>query len=177
MKQYTCGDTLAGNISWVYYFIWLINPIISGPKGCLQYHTGTFGSFATFNWDLAVTTNAAQVAGVTHLANQDYDICFRREENYCRTCFSPRFAGSYGVSASAPTADESSSGDACAVATAGFQDYIEIPGAQISTASTTTSQYDLRDPAVLGASRMCGLVFNNIKDEAAAATICSKYRK
>ena len=80
MKQYTCGDTLAGNISLVYYFIWLINPIISGPKGCLQYHTGTFGSFATFNWDLAVTTNAAQVAGVTHLANQDYDICFRREE-------------------------------------------------------------------------------------------------
>ena len=154
----------------------MINPIISGPKGCLQYHTGTFGSFATFNWDLAVTTNAAQVAGVTHLANQDYDICFRREENYCRTCFSPKFAGSYGVSIGAAV-DAASSGAACAVGTAGFQDYIEIPGAQLSTASTTTSQYATRDPAVVGAARMCGVVFNNKEAEAAGATICSKYRK
>ena len=154
-KQYTCGDTLAG------------------PTGCLQYHTGTFGSFATFNWDLAGTTTAA-LASTTHLANQEYDICFRREENYCRNCYSVKFAKSYGISAGS-VAYSSASGTICDGTTAGRLDYIEIPGAQVSTGSTTTSEYTIKS-AALGWPRICGVYFNNVAAQTADATICSKFR-
>ena len=59
---------------------------------CLQYHTGTSGMFANFNYDTSVTTNTVPSATApgtnTHLSMQDYDICFRREEGYCKLCFS-----------------------------------------------------------------------------------------
>ncbi|XP_023329555.1 uncharacterized protein LOC111702179 isoform X2 [Eurytemora carolleeae] len=46
--------------------------IWEAPKGCLQYFTGTSGSFSSFN-----------LANNVHLANQDYNICMRREAGYC----------------------------------------------------------------------------------------------
>jgi len=45
------------------------------PQGCLQYHTGTFGSAKTFNYDTTSTYD--------HLQAQDYNICIRRESGYC----------------------------------------------------------------------------------------------
>ena len=153
--QYLCGDTMAG------------------PTGCLQYHTGLQGDVATFNWDLAGTTNAI-FATTTHLANQDYDICFRREENYCRTCFSPKFTNSFGISI-AGTAVNSASGVACDGSTLGKRDYIEIAGAQVSTMSTTTSEFTTK-AATIGWDRMCGVIFNTLDTQTASATVCSKYK-
>ena len=43
---------------------------------CLQYYTGTSGSFSSFNYDTTVS-NAAMTTANTHLANQNYNICFR----------------------------------------------------------------------------------------------------
>ena len=153
-KQFTCGDTMAG------------------PTGCLQYHTGLQGDVATFNWDLSGTTSAI-FATTTHLANQDYDICFRREENYCRTCFSPKFAKSFGISI-AGTAVNSASGVACDGSTVGKTDFIEIPGAQVAAMSTTTSEFTTK-AATIGWDRMCGVIFNALDTQTAETTVCSEY--
>ena len=111
-------------------------------------------------------------ATTTHLANQDYDICFRREENYCRTCFSPKFATSFGIGIAAAAAGESGAGVDCDGSTAGKTDYIEIAGAQ--TGSTNT-EFATKDAAI-GWDRMCGVTFNNLGTAATtAATVCSKY--
>ena len=144
---------------------------MAGPAGCLQYHTGITGDIATFNWDLAGTTTSA-LAGITHLADQHYSICFRREEGYCRTCFSEKFGGSFGVSLGA-TADQSASGVFCDQTTAGLLDYIEIPGAQATAVSTASSEFSTKVLATMGHHRMCGLALNSIHD-AAAAEVCSK---
>ena len=144
---------------------------MAGPAGCLQYHTGITGDIATFNWDLAGTATSA-LAGITHLANQHYSICFRREAGYCRTCFSEKFAGSFGVSL--PTTDaQSGSGVFCDATTAGILDYIEIPGAQATAVSTASSEFTKKVLATMGHHRICGLAFNSIND-AAATTVCSK---
>ena len=151
-KQYTCGDTMAG------------------PTGCLQYHTGLQGDLASFNWDLSGIDNTI-FATTTHLANQDYDICFRREENYCRTCFSPKFATSFGLGI-ALMAGESAAGDSCDGFTAGKTDYIEIAGAHSGTATTEFAT----KAGTIGWDRMCGVIFNNLDTHATtAATVCSKY--
>jgi len=44
------------------------------PDGCLQYFTGVSGQITTFNFIDTATT---------HLASQDYSICFRKEQGYC----------------------------------------------------------------------------------------------
>jgi hypothetical protein len=43
---------------------------------CLQYYTGTTGSFSSFNYDTAGTT-VPTITQQQHLASQDYSICFR----------------------------------------------------------------------------------------------------
>ena len=144
---------------------------MAGPAGCLQYHTGITGDIATFNWDLAGTTVSA-LAGITHLADQHYSICFRREEGYCRTCFSEKFAGSFGVSL-ATTDAQSGSGVFCDAATAGLLDYVEIPGAQATAVSTASSEFSTKVLATMGHHRICGLALNSI-DDAVAAEVCSK---
>ena len=144
---------------------------MAGPAGCLQYHTGITGDIATFNWDLAGTATSA-LAGITHLANQHYSICFRREAGYCRTCFSEKFAGSFGVSL--PTTDaQSGSGVFCDATTAGILDYIEIPGAQATAVSTASSEFSTKVLATMGHHRICGLALNSI-DDSAAGEVCSK---
>ena len=48
------------------------------PDGCLQYYYGsTTGMIQTFNYE-----------GGMHLANQNQNICIRREKNQCRICYS-----------------------------------------------------------------------------------------
>jgi hypothetical protein len=44
------------------------------PDGCLQYYTGVSGQIKTFNFLDSSTT---------HLASQDYSVCFRKEQGYC----------------------------------------------------------------------------------------------
>ena len=155
VKQFTCGDTNAG------------------PTGCLQYHTGTAGDIATFNWDLS-GTDTSVFATTTHLANQNYDICFRREEGYCRQCYSPKFATSFGVGLAA--ADMmSAAGKSCYNPN---NDYIEIPGAQQyatdGSAHSSSSEFKEKTAATYGDSRICGQYFTNMDATTSEITVCSK---
>ena len=67
-------------------------------------------------------------------------------------------------------------GSACDGTTAGKTDYVEIPGAQLSTQSSTTSQYTAQS-ATVGYQRICGHFFSNLAAGTAGATICSKYQR
>ena len=87
VTQYACGDEDNG-----------------GPPGCLQYFTGTFGDIASYGFPPSITTITSTVS---HLKNQYYDACFRRESGYCYLCYSASFAGtaviaqnSFGLSVS-----------------------------------------------------------------------------
>ncbi|TRY72201.1 hypothetical protein TCAL_13281 [Tigriopus californicus] len=62
-----------------------------GPDGCLQYFTGTSGTISSFNFP---TSSAAVSAQTTHLSNQCYNICIRRESGRCAICYVPNFADS-----------------------------------------------------------------------------------
>ena len=90
------------------------------PQGnCLQYHIASSGTFASFAWDLstygpgvATGTGIAQYSQF-HLANQHYNICFRREQGKTAICYTPKILGgpgsltssaSYGLGGSAKAA-------------------------------------------------------------------------
>lgn len=62
--QYVCGDTNAG------------------PENCLQYHMGVTGAFRSFNYPTNFPTPTT-----THLSNQDYAICIRRDAASCYICY------------------------------------------------------------------------------------------
>ena len=64
------------------------------PRGCLQYYYGytqddgaPTGTIRTFNY-----------ANGIHLANQNQNICFRRESGGCSICFYETNLGDFGVS-------------------------------------------------------------------------------
>ena len=57
---------------------------LGGPPDCLQYHTGATGNIKSFNF--GTTTG-------THLTNQNYAICIRREAGNCRICYEPITSG------------------------------------------------------------------------------------
>merc|ERR1711983_223924 len=61
------------------------NEDVSGPPGCLQYYTGAKGNIESFNFPTSTTANVA--AKTTHLSNQDYEICIRREAGTCYICY------------------------------------------------------------------------------------------
>ena len=77
------------------------------PEGnCLQYHSASSGTFASFGWDLATYGPgiAATSVGISpytqfHLANQHYDICFRREQGMTAICYTPKILATTTVSA------------------------------------------------------------------------------
>ena len=74
MFQYTCGQEDE-----------------AGPPGCLQYYTGTIGLFKNFGYPTTNTkaTAAGTAESTTHLQNQNYQICIRRESGYCYICYAP----------------------------------------------------------------------------------------
>lgn len=73
VTQYTCGEE--DN---------------AGPPGCLQYLTGTYGSIADYAFTPTITKSSEITASaVSHLKNQYYEICFRREAGYCYICYNP----------------------------------------------------------------------------------------
>merc|ERR1739844_404172 len=150
--------------------------ILMAPKqDCLQYHTSSSGTIASFNWD----TSASSVASSqTHLSSQFYDICIRRARSYCSVCYSPvvsstTAASSFGVSATGPgPALANSIGSLCTGVTTlnpavasnkGFGDYLEIVALQPSTGSAGT----------LTQNRICGTIFNAASPTAIHATACS----
>ena len=60
------------------------------PEGCTQYFFGdqqTTAVVKTFNFD-----------GGSHLADQNQNICVRRERGICKVCWSPTATGDFAVS-------------------------------------------------------------------------------
>merc|ERR1712066_257658 len=157
VTQYECGNMMAPE------------------QDCLQYHTSSTGTIASFNWD----TSASSVSSSqTHLSSQFYDICIRRARSYCSVCYSPvvsstTAASSFGVSATGPgPALANSIGSLCTGITtlsttlasnSGFGDYLDIVSLQPSTGTTGT----------IGTNRICGTLFNAASPTAIHATACS----
>jgi len=165
VTQYECGNMMAPE------------------QDCLQYHTASTGTIASFNWDTSASSVSSSQA---HLSSQYYDICIRRARSYCSICYSVAIssttaASSYGLSAGgyAP-ATAAASGSLCtgkttfsptATSNTGFGDYLDILALQPSTGSS----------GALGAvgtsvNRICGTVFNAKAHAAtvtAPATACS----
>ena len=121
VTQYTCGQEDLG-----------------GPPGCLQYHTGTTGLLKNFGYPSSNSATATD-ASTTHLQNQMYQICIRRESGYCYICYgswnSIQASGSFGLSnptACIQTATMQTAGITCspssnsATGTACTTDYITV---------------------------------------------------
>ena len=89
------------------------------PQGnCLQYHTASSGTFASFAWDLSTygpgvtgTTGIAQYTQF-HLANQHYNVCFRREQGKTAVCYTPKILGHTTIGGIASSASFGLGGDA-----------------------------------------------------------------
>merc|ERR1711997_841975 len=155
VTQYECGNLMAPE------------------QDCLQYHTASSGTIASFNWD---TSSSSVSSSQYHLSSQYYDICIRRARSYCSVCFSPEIssttaASSFGVSAAANPI-HNAIGSLCtgittlnpAVASnSGFGDYLDIVALQPGTGTTGT----------LNTNRICGTVFNAASPTAVHATACS----
>lgn len=154
VTQYDCGN------------------IKGGPPGCLQYFEGTINTVASFNFPLTSTTVSSTA---THLANQNYDICFRRESGFCFLCLFPSIT-SAGTDKNAQTSfGLSISGDPTgAAAQGGFNtqcstDYISIPFAD-SRPTTAAVFLQTSLPAV---NRLCGRFLTNSAIGAASVSICT----
>merc|ERR1712066_720178 len=114
-----------------------------------------------YGFPTSVTSSTTTVGTtVTHLNNQNYNICIRRASGYCYICYST-------VATTAPT-DASASGADAACTT----DYIEIFGAESAANAAIVS------PAVLGisynAGRLCGKQLSFANAATADVTVCSK---
>jgi len=141
---------------------------LAGPSGCLQYFTGTTGRVSSFGFP--ETTATAIGDDVTHLANQEYTICFRREVNQCVMCFIPyiNVAGattaqaSFGLSISSDASNPRAGID-----TQCSTDYLSIPnGNSLTIANIAT-------PAV-GNSRFCGRYFTTDTSAAIGSSVCTR---
>lgn len=94
------------------------------PDGCLQYYTGLTGQIMTFNFQDGVNT---------HLSNQNYNICMRKEQGYCciqyQVCDETTYANVFSLYRKAVDASSISQ-----VVTECTEDYITIAGATGSCA-------------------------------------------
>merc|ERR1711971_816728 len=148
--------------------------------GCLQYFTGATGTIASFNFPMGSTTVAATV---THLNNQHYQACFRREVGRCAICYIPSVTiatTAANVAATQSSFGISEDGSANAGTTALSEtdaakcttDYVTIPfgfrGDQAFATATTVPLFDngADDPADLK-NRFCGRIFAADEDQTA----------
>jgi len=144
-----------------------------GNHDCLQYHTGTSGTFASWNYDTTATSVKPR-AKMHHLNDQYYDICFRQESGYCKICYSSVLTttasvtdgGSFGISAAGDGALESGTNiQADCTGLTVYADYINIPNANAAPVTSSLTN--------VGISKVCGVVFSAATDGAASATICT----
>jgi len=161
---------------------------MGGPPNCLQFYTGLTGTVRSFNW---VNTMS------THLANQFYDICIRREAGQCVTCYSPTISGNGGAAQVGNTAantvgsfgvSNGPSGAAAAKAGAGLagcptnaagssNDFVSIrrgTGENDIAPGTSINTYVIA-PAVLALpSIFCGRYLNPANEGTADGTVCTR---
>lgn len=136
----------------------------AGPTGCLQYFTGSEVTFTSFNF-----IGTASGSGNFHLANQDYDICFRAEKGMCGICYTQTATmGAFGLSlSSAAGTSKSIAGAGCAT------DYLVIPHG-VAAFTSISSPVTLTEMAMN--SRFCGHFLAPATTTIAAATVCSRQR-
>eukprot|EP00094_Tigriopus_californicus_P014059 TCALIF_13615-PA protein Name:"Protein of unknown function" AED:0.10 eAED:0.10 QI:0/0.63/0.66/0.91/0.54/0.66/12/94/345 len=134
-----------------------------------QCHKAAFtlsGSAATRSWDIKVTQyTCSQQEGATHLSNQCYNICIRRESGRCAICYVPNFADSiagaiissqvaFGLSVSPAAIAESATGADCTT------DYLLIPGAQDVIGPAMPLAQEVAMSGLQG--RICGRVLSSM---------------
>ena len=159
---------------------------------CLQYFTELSGNFASFNWDMTDTATTVAKYSQWHLANQNYNVCFRRSKKYCSICYSPHVTvvapatypantgasyglGSFTAAGTVLAAASDNTANHCggftiadgitnAASNVAQGDYLEIERAQSGTPSATAQG---------GTYRLCGNVFNTALTGTAHTTVCS----
>lgn len=144
---------------------------MAGPSGCLQYFTATTGSIKSFNFPDVDVDDEAVIADATHLANQRYDICIRRNTGNCQICYWPADPiaaggvaaaadqGSFGVSVIDPLSGALMS----AVDSSCSTDFLSITNGGLKGTATRDSN-----------QKYCGRFFNTDSNTGAAhATICT----
>lgn len=141
---------------------------MGGPLGCLQYFTAVTGTVASFNYPLGTTAIGTNPT-ITHLSDQNYDICFRRASGNCRLCFSPTVENAAGtVSASfglGEAADAANNGRTGADCTADFLIIPEGVNRAAANPSATSAQANN--------NRICGRRFTTDNAAATPMTICT----
>lgn len=155
VTQYNCGDELAG------------------PSDCLQFYTGNSGTVKSFNFNLV----AGNVNGdATHLSNQLYSLCFRRNVGKCTLCFissvnaanTITMQSSFGLSNTAAMTPMSGTDAVCST------DYLVIPN------GNTPANAKNGDPGipvnVNGNSRYCGRFFANGAASITTVSVCTGSR-
>lgn len=85
---------------------------LSPPADCLQYFTGVSGKFKTYNYDGANT----------HLGNQQYSACIRKEAGFCCIKYFPCKDDENSFSLDSQDADNSIIESDCT------QDYVRLEG-------------------------------------------------
>merc|ERR1712079_578627 len=159
VTQYECGNLMAPD------------------QDCLQYHTASSGTIASFNFD---TSSSTVSSSQYHLTSQYYDICIRRARSYCSICYSPEIystttVNSFGLSAGSVAATQTAAiGSWCtglttlsttAPSNAGFGDYLDIVALQTASGTSgliSTATYN----------RICGAFFS-ISPTTGTSTLCS----
>jgi len=160
---------------------------MGGPRGCLQFYTGLTGTVSTFNWQTPTTS--------THLANQHYDVCVRKQIDRCVICWSPITSGdssitsgaamakvgSFGVSNSALPAGKSvslvvagtpgCSARAGNAALMGSNDFVTIQGGVNPGLALADIGANI---LTIGTSNFCGRYFNAVDALDLDGTICSR---
>ena len=137
------------------------------------------------------TSNTVSASGTdhstTHLQNQNYMVCVRREKDYCYICWaswnSITADASFGLSNPAADMSHSGTGTNCVTdyVTVSIQTFplyvlgnsqkciifLQIPQGTTSTIAATTTPAAFND-------RYCGRVLSTIEANATPATVCSK---
>jgi len=133
---------------------------MGGPTGCLQYFSTDMGTFSSFNYG-GVPENP-DMSGA-HLANQNYNICIRRNNGKCSICYitsvtqiadAATIASSFGLSKGQVDL-KSDVGTNCAT------DYLEILGLETQAnvaIAITTQALATAYTSTLG--KICGMGFD-----------------
>jgi len=168
----------------------------AGPSGCLQYYTGTTGHIASFGFPVAASLTGTTAVGatVTHLNDQDYKICFRKESGTVKLCFHDKKAtsqsatdqGTYGLSVSPDYGKGQAAQDSDCLT-----DYLEFSGGVYggasgsngcSTSTSTTSgvcsaSTHPKLPTIAAKTKLCGRYLAASKATSKASstheTVCS----
>jgi hypothetical protein len=130
------------------------------PSGCTQYYFGSnIDTVRTFNYN-----------GGYHIANQEQEICIRRERGQCRICWTTQADSDFMVSGKTDEMGFANPTECCTYGSKGTKtkgwDCLMIPGAVKGSMTTKGSFGDV----FCGRSK--GLA-DEKTDKAAGATICS----